>query len=269
MSMTLIDYVQDILSSLDSDEVNSISDTTESAQVARVVKNSFNALVSRLDLPDNYQLYELDPSLDHTKPVLMYRPANAESVLWIKYNGKTLTDTQDQFRDVIFQPLEVFLDRMYQLSENESNVLSFNHTVDTSTLTFLCNNDSNPRYYTCFDDKTLIFDSYQADVETTLQSTKSLAYGKVAQTFIMSDTYVPFQGNENSMILLNEAKALAFAELKQSQHSKAEQTARRLLIHNQKAKRAVDTNRSELDRLPNYGRKSTRYDYTSRRQWGV
>lgn len=270
MSITLLDYVQDILSSMDSEEVNSISDTTESAQVARVVKASYNALVSRLDLPDNYQLYELDPSLDSSKPTLMYRPSTAESLIWIKYNNATVEDTTVQFKEVCFQPLDVFLDRMYLLSENESNVVSFNHTVDTSSLTFLCTNDAHPRWYTSPDDRTLVFDSYLADVDTTLQSTKSLAYGKIAQTFIMSDTFIPFPDIENSTILLNEAKALAFAELKQSQHAKAEQTARRLLIHNQKSKRAVDNLRSELDRLPNYARRPTRYDYnTSRRQWPV
>lgn len=269
MSITLLDYVQDILSSLDSDEVNSISDTTESAQVAKVVKSSYNALVSRLNLPDHYQLFELDASGDSTKPTLMYRPSTAESLIWIKYNSPTPSETRDQFLDVTFQPLEVFLDRMYLLSEDESNVVSFNHTVGTSTLTFLCTNDNNPRYFTSTDDRTLVFDSYLASVDTTLQATKSLAYGKIAQTFTMSDSFVPFTDVETSTILLNEAKALAFAELKQSQHAKAEQTARRLLIHNQKAKRAVDNDRSELDRLPNYGRRPTRYDNTSRRSWPV
>lgn len=269
MSITLLDYVQDILSSMDSDEVNSISDTVESAQVARVVKSSFYALVSRLNLPDAYQLYELDPSLDSSKPTLMYRPSTAESLLWIKYNNASLANTTDQFLDVNFQPLEVFLDRMYQLSEDESNVVSFNHLVGTSSLTFLCTNDAHPKYYTSPDDHTLIFDSYSAEVDTTLQSTKSLVYGKQTTTFTMSDTFVPFEDVETSTILLNEAKALAFAELKQSQHSKAEQTARRLLIHNQKAKRAVNNERSELDRLPKYGRKPTRYDNSTRRIWPV
>lgn len=268
MSITLLDYVQDVLSSLDSDEVNSISDTTESAQVARVVKASYNALIPRLNLPDHYQLLELDPSGDSSKPTLMYRPSTAESLIWIKYNNATTESPNVNFINVTFQPLEVFLDRVYLLSEDEDNVVTFNHTVAGNTLTFLCTDDKHPRYFTSTDDRTLIFDSYDSGVDTTLQATKSLAYGKISQPFTMSDTFVPFADNENSTILLNEAKALAFAELKQSQHAKAEQIARRLMIHNQKAKRAVDNQRSELDRLPNYGRRPNRYDYNSSgQQW--
>lgn len=268
MSFTLLDHVQDILSSLDSDECNSISDTTESAQVARVVKASYYALVSRLNLPDHYQLFELDPSGDGDKPTLMYRPTDAESIIWVKYNNATLTETNVQFKDVTFQPLDVFLDRMYSLSETEDNVGTFTHTVDGSSLTFLYTNDVHPTWYTTPDDHTLIFNSYLDDVDSTLQSTKSLAYGKRAQTFTMSDTFVPFEDIEMSTILLNEAKALAFAELKQTQHAKAEQTSRRLLIHNQKAKRAVDNDRSELDRLPNYGRRPNQND-RQRRWWNT
>jgi hypothetical protein len=254
MSDTLLDYVQYILSSLDSDEVNSISDTTESAQVAKIVKTTYDALVVRLNLPDHYQLFELDASDDADKPTIMYRPSGIASINWIKYNNATTDDPRVQFKEVFFQPLEVFLDRMYLLSDTEDNVVTIDHTVDGSSLTFLCTNDAHPKYFTCTDDRTLIFDSFLEEVDTTLQATKSLAYGKKDQTFTMEDTFVPFTDTEMSSILLNEAKALAFAELKQTQHAKAEQTARRLEIHNQKAKRAVDQNRSELDRLPNYGR---------------
>lgn len=266
MSTTLLDYVQDILSSLGSDEINSISDSTESAQVAVIVKTSYNALISKLNLPDNYQLFELDPSLDNTKPTLMYRPSTAESIIWIKYNNATLTEPDVAFKNVTFQPLDVFLDRMYLLTESETNVVAFNHTVSGSTLTFLYTNDAHPLWFTTPDDNTLIFDSYLASVDTTLQSTKSLAYGRVKQPFTLSDSFVPFPDTETSALLLNEAKALAFAELKQMPHAKAEQTARRLLVHGQKSKRAVNNDRSELDRLPNFGRKST-YGYGTRRNW--
>jgi hypothetical protein len=254
MSDTLLDYVQTIASALNSDEVNSISDTTESAQIALCVKTAYNSLVSRLNLPDHYQLFELNASTDSTKPTFMFRPSAAESILWIKYNSITLTETNTNFKPITFQPLDVFLDRMYQLSESESNVITIPHTVEGSSLTFLCTNDANPVWFTTSDDSTIIFDSYLADVDTTLQSTKSLAYGKRAYSFSLSDDFIPFPDIETSALLLNEAKALAFLELKQQQHAEAKLTSRRLLVHGQKAKRAINNDRSELDRLPNYGR---------------
>ena len=56
---TLLRLVQDILSSLDSDEVNSISDTPESLQVANIVRTTYEDLVSLLDLPEHFSFFEL------------------------------------------------------------------------------------------------------------------------------------------------------------------------------------------------------------------
>lgn len=57
MPKPLIEYVQDILSSMDSDEVNSISDTVESMQVATILKNCYEELVANIELPEEYTLF--------------------------------------------------------------------------------------------------------------------------------------------------------------------------------------------------------------------
>lgn len=44
MRKTLLEMVQDILSEMDSDEVNSINDTVEAEQVATIIKNCYLAL---------------------------------------------------------------------------------------------------------------------------------------------------------------------------------------------------------------------------------
>jgi hypothetical protein len=116
-------------------------------------------------------------------------------------------------------------------------------------------NDKAPEYYTTFDDHTLIFDSFDVAVENTLQKTKTLAYGKKDQTWTEEDDFVPFIDKEMAILLLNEAKGLAFLELKQVGHPRAEQTGHRLWVANQKKKRSVDSNRDELSRAPNFGRK--------------
>src|SRR5205085_12243106 len=85
MKRTLLDMTQTILSSLGSDEVDSISDTTESMQVAGIIKTTYYNIVNRLDLPNHYQFIQLDPSLDATKPVLMYVPAGITKIEWLKY----------------------------------------------------------------------------------------------------------------------------------------------------------------------------------------
>ncbi len=45
MKYTLLEIVQEILSDMDSDEVNSIDDTTESEQVATIVKSTYLSMM--------------------------------------------------------------------------------------------------------------------------------------------------------------------------------------------------------------------------------
>lgn len=255
MSWTLLDYTQAILSSMDSDEVNSINDTVESAQVVKVIKTAYEEIVARADLSEHYTLFELEASGDNDKPTKMTRPSDVHSIEWIKYNSFTASNTDDLFRTVTFLPLNDFLNMMYNLSESDDNVGSFTETIGTSTITFLYVDNQAPTWWTTFDDHTVIFNSYDSEVDTTLQKTKTLAYGKKAQTWTESDSFVPFIDSEFSVLLLNEAKALAFQELKQSQHPRAELSAKRLWIDNQKKKRSIDRNQRQLDRLPDYSRK--------------
>lgn len=254
MSWTLLDYTQAILSSMDSDEVNSISDTVESTQVLRILKTVWEEIIAKADLDEHWTLFELEPSLDPTKPTLMYRPSDVHSLEWIKYNCKLEASDPDAFRVIPFVPLDQFLERMYSLNTDDDNVGTFDETIGTSTITFMYVNNSSPNCWTTFDDHTIIFNSYDVSIDSTLQKTKTLAYGKKQQEWVEEDNFVPFLDSEYCVLFLNEAKSLAFQELKQMPHERAERSSRKLWSGLQKKKRGLDRNRSELDRLPNYAR---------------
>src|SRR5258708_4208010 len=83
--LTLLQLVQSILSSMSSDEVNSIGDTTESMQVANIVQGSYLHVVNRAGLPDQFELFQLNSFTDATQPVMMTRPDNIAKMEWIKY----------------------------------------------------------------------------------------------------------------------------------------------------------------------------------------
>lgn len=254
-SYTLLDYTQQILSSLDSETVNSYSDTVESIQVANIIKTVYNDIQARVDLPEHYTLFELTASTDTDQPVLMTRPDDVLNIEWVQYNKVVDGDTDPLFQSVTYLPLMEFLRRADSLKVSEDEVESFDYTqTNGDTLTFLYRNDVAPTYFTTFDDHVLIFDSYDSEVDTTLQKTKTRCYGKKDQEFILSDSYVPFLDRDLSTLLLNEAKVLAFTELKQVGHDVARQWAMRGWSKVQKSKRGIDSKRSELDRLPNYGR---------------
>src|SRR5258705_5004895 len=85
MKMTLLEMTQNVLSSLSSDEVNSISDTSESMQVATIIKTCYFNMVSRAGLPEQKKLIQLEPSLDPLLPILMTKPDDVSKIEWIKY----------------------------------------------------------------------------------------------------------------------------------------------------------------------------------------
>lgn len=255
-SYTLLDYVQAIASSMDSDEVSSYDDSVESLQIAHIIKTVFNDIQARADLPEHFTLFELTASGSASKPVLMTKPASVNSVEWVQYNKVANGETNPNFQDIQFLPLDQFLRMQDMLSVSDTEVESFDQTIgsDADSITFIYKNNKAPDYYTTFDDNTFIFDSFDNTVDSTLQKTKTRCYGRKDQTFTMSNSFVPFADRDMCTLLLNEAKVLAFAELKQMSHDEAKKWASRGWTKIQKNKRGIDQKRSEIDRAPNYGR---------------
>lgn len=101
MKMTLLDMVQNILSELDGDQVNSIGDTTESLQVAECVRTAYINMLGRYELPEHIQPINLNASDDFTQPTLMTRPKGVTRIEWIRYYDTNPLDSAssqvDQF----------------------------------------------------------------------------------------------------------------------------------------------------------------------------
>jgi len=250
MKYTNLDIVQNVLSRLDSDEVNSISDTTESRQVAELVKTKYFDIVSRAHLPEHKQMFQLVASADPTLPVVMYQPSGIRTVEWIKYHRVETNPTIDDFTYVTILPLQQFIDRSHALNLDEVNVDSL--TLNSFTFYFM--NDRQPCYCTIVNDDTIVFDSYDADVDTTLQSSKTIAFGLINPTFTMVDSFIPDLDDAQFPLLLNEVTAAAFADLKQTINPKVEQEVRRQWSSFEKTKYFPKPN--YLAQLPNFGRKT-------------
>lgn len=247
--------VQVILSSMDSDEVNSINDTTEANQVAVVVRTAFFDLIERLGVTEHKDLFQLNASGAGTKPTLMTRPSEVNSLEWIKYNKVADGDTDPKYELVHYLDPETFIDKMHGLLVSDDNVGSFTHAFGSDNITILYVNDKAPDYWTSWDDYTLIFDSYDASVDSTLQKSKTVAYGMKNVPFTLTDDFTPDLDDAQFAMLLNEAKALAWAELKQTMHGKAEKNSRVKQISALKKKTALPSYRPFFYSLPNFGRK--------------
>lgn len=279
MKLTLLQLTQNILSSLDSDEVNSIGDTSEATQVATIIQTTYFNLVSRAGLPDQVQLFQLTPSNDATKPVLMFKPANVDKIDWLKYLNTNpgnvedesgvehdlnldITDTDDVtvspspiYQYVTLLPIQQFLDMVNTYNLNDTNVKSFVFTEGASSFKLYYRNDRQPQFATVVENSYFIFDSYDQTQDSTLQASKTLCSGQTIPVFVMQDSFIPDLDDYQFPLLLSEAKSMAFFELKQTLHQKAEQENKRQWSQVQKNK-SVDNKPSYFDQLPDFGRRA-------------
>lgn len=255
MSKTVIEYVQDILSSMDSDEVNSINDTTEAQSVATILKNVYQDILTEIELPTQYTLFQLS-SVDPSKPNQLSMPTSIENIDWIKYNRVSTEVPQQDYTVVKFLPKEEFLRIVNSYVDTDTNVETSTVSVSGFDFPLLCLNDRAPEYYTSFDDHLLVFNAYDSSVDTALQPSKTLCYGKKTFSFEMSDDFIPFSEQKYESLLFNAAKATAWAELKQTTNNKAEKAEKRARIKTQPAKLAIEHGKAAYDYIPGYGRRT-------------
>lgn len=288
MKRNLLDYVQHILSALNSDQVNSIEDTNEAQQIAEIVRTTYYNILGRAELPEHQKLFQLTASDDITKPTLMYRPNEGIAKLdWVKYYnagvvgssviGSNTHDTNLDleitstelglgaglfgFQDIQVIPVEMLLDMLNSLDINQSNVGTMSlvdvlvpgaEVPDTFNLNY--RNDKQPQYCCVLQNYYFIFDSYDNTQDSTLQTSKTMCQGFITPSWQMVDTFVPDLDDWAVPLLLNEAKAAAFYELKQTIHPHAEREIDRQWVALQKTK-AVVNKPSWFDQLPNFGRR--------------
>lgn len=260
MKYTLLDLTQTVLSSTDGDEVNSITDTVESQQVVAIIKTVYNDIISRGNLTSNKILFNLVASNDIDKPVLMTKPNNVTNIEWIKYNTIQQSETDAVWSRMTYLSIQDFVDFSQQMNPSAADTGSMEYTVEGFTTTFNYKNNTAPNFYTTIDDVVLIFDAYDNTVDTTLQAIKTLGYGTKNLVFIEADSFVPELQADQFSLLLNEAKSLAWAELRQVPHPKAESSARKNWTHLAKSRQNVPTpnlsNRAgAFDKLPHFGRR--------------
>lgn len=251
MRLTLLEMVQRILESMESDEVNSYSDTTESSAVANIIKETFDYLTARMDLPRTQTLFQLTASGDNTKPVLMTKPTDVIDIDSVQYShtssGKVI------WEDVSAMDPEDFLRMQMGLNESETNISTMNLSLDGTDFVMKYYTDRKPKYYTTFEGDQIVFDSYDSTAGDTLQQSRTMCTGSKVPTFTMSDTFVPDLSPRQFQLLLNEAKDQAFIELKQQQNAHASRRAGKMFANIQRTK---DNNRkvAGIYSAPRHGR---------------
>ena len=271
MIYSLLEIVQLILSSMDSDEVNSISDTTESYQIAVMAKSVFNDICVDLNLPSQHLLFNLEASGDITKPVLMRMPSlNIRQMSSIKYDcvDTTLGETNSNYIDMTYIPFDDYIIRQTGYRNNTQNVGQMTVTSNGQSFNIMYLDNQFPRLYTTFDDNQILFDAYRADIDSTLVAAKTLCQGNQYQAFNLTDSFVPPLEPDQFSYFINKLKVRAWNELKSQENKEATAEARRLKIIEQKRKRRVP-DVAEVYKVARYGRASSYGTYNQILQkWG-
>lgn len=221
MKLTLIEIVQDILSDLNSDEVNSISDTIESLQVAQIVKSVFFELIANKNWPHLRKLSTLQASNESIRPTHMKVRDNVKELEWIEYNKRTEDNpTRNKYEQLKYLAPDQFLMKTSQRDNTRADVTEVN---DFSGISLHIFNDRHPTYYTSFDDDWIVADAWNNVQESTLQESNSRISVYEEPSWQMIDTFIPDLPSEAFPALLAEAKSTAFVRIKQMPDQKAEQ----------------------------------------------
>ena len=256
MKRSLLDMTQQILSDMNSDQVNTVADTEESLKVANTIKTVYYEILGQRDWPWLMEVTSLEGVGDVTNPTKLRIPEEVCWIDWIKYNKQNpeapASTSVGDGTELNFQPvwwLEPwdFCNLTYRLNSDIDEVT----TIVENGVRLLIENDKHPTYWTTFDDEFIIMNAFNKDFESTLEQTNNVVHAKRLPIWQMTDTFIPDLPTHMFPLLIAEATSTAFMNIKQVANQKAEQQSRRQLLTMQK--RSWKT-RGQASNTPNYGR---------------
>lgn len=223
MKQTLLEMVQRILESLDLQVVESINDTREAQQVARIIKETYYHLLHVRDIKTKSNLLQLHSLSDLSHPTYLKFNDDVTNIDVFKYFQK---DT-GKFKDVYWISPEEFLERSFSLNPRKDNVVI---VEDFSGIHLNIYNDRHPEYYTSFDDEYVVLNSWKSSVEDTIEEQNTTVYGIKLPEFKLEDTFVPDLAPQHFGYLLAESKVQAGNEILKEIDSIELDRARKQLI---------------------------------------
>lgn len=248
MKMTLLEMVQDILSDMSGDYANNIGDTEESLQIAQIVKSTYHEMMNRREWPHLRKVATLKSYSDNRYPTFLILPENTRRVEWITYNQVTLGNPNAGFSQVKFLDPGKFIQWTNSRGATTEGVEVIT-TPDGASLKILTNHP--PTYWTTFDDKVVVMDSYDKGVDDTLQGHKTQIELLIYPRWEDRNDFVAEMPPHLFPALLSEAKSTCFLVIKKMSNEKAEQQSTR-------QQRVLSSNGWRLAggiSYPDYGRK--------------
>ncbi len=258
MKQTLLELTQDVLNAIDGDEVNSISDTVESLQVANDIKVVFYDLIGRKDWQFLRKLKTLDSVSDAGRPTHLLIPKNTSKMEFLMYNKQKINSARRFFKEVKYKYPDEFL--LY-VNQRDNTQPQYDLITDFDGAILTIKNNIHPTYFTSFDDKYIIMDSYDSAIETTLRGINTQISLFITPEWSSVDDFTPDLPSEMFPLLLSECTSYTQARKDEVLLRKTEQTATRQQRHLSQTHGVVQSG----VRYPNYGRTGGKSGGTSNR----
>src|SRR5690606_27118598 len=146
MKKTLLEMTRAILNEMDSDDVNSISDTVEAMQVAQIIQGCFQEMVSNRNWPHNRKLTQVHHSGTPERPTHLKLPENTTELVFFKYDKTRKEDGNDiQYQEVHYRHPDDFLRIVSSRNINTPNVRK---VIDVSGVPLIIKTNQAPTYWT-------------------------------------------------------------------------------------------------------------------------
>lgn len=220
----LLEIVQIVLNDLNGDPVNSLSDTEESEEVAKHVESVYRNLVSHTEWPHTRRAVTLVPYSNDSYPTHMRVGEEYKRLCFINYNRAKQGENRKTYQEVCYLEPEHFLKKINSRDDASDTV---DVILDPSGIELLIVNNRSPEFYTSFDDVTLVFDSYDKEVDSSLQSSKVQAVAYIIPLFRIEDDFVPDLPAEAFAFLIEETISRCQLKMRQVQDVKSEAEAQK------------------------------------------
>lgn len=109
LNRTLLELTQNILSDINGDAVNSISDTEESEQVARIIVQTYRNMMSNTTWPHTRRALQLTTFSDSNFPTYIELPSNVKELVSVSYDKASLTQPARSYVELKYRSPDDFL----------------------------------------------------------------------------------------------------------------------------------------------------------------
>lgn len=216
---TLLDIVQDMLFSINGDQVSTYTAGNESKRCSRIAHQVFLEFIANTQVEEQEDVIQLDSVGDVLNPTQLLIPSKVDKIVKMEYQ-----DRDGHYRDVYYLDPVEFVDHLDSFRNYENSF-----EIQYNNVGLIVRTDRQPRHWTTFNDQDVIMDSFEQDVEATLVGSKTrilISYTGPEVWEYRDDFVIPLDDDSLSTYKA-ECLEMAWAIIKERENSTLRSKGRR------------------------------------------